>query len=130
MFSDIGKLILRLNVGGMMIFHGIFKAVYGIDGVRNMVESMGIPGFVVYGVYIGEILVPLMLIIGFQVRIASVVLIINMLVAIFAVTGGNIFALSATGGWIIEPQAWYIFGALSIIFLGSGRFALDIKKSK
>lgn len=130
MFSDIGKLILRLNVGGMMIFHGISKAIYGIDGVRSMVESMGVPGFVVYGVYVGEILAPLMLIIGFQVRIASVVLIINMLVAIIAVTGGNIFAINATGGWVIEPQAWYIFGALSIIFLGSGRFALDIKRGK
>lgn len=130
MFSDIGKLILRLNVGGMMIFHGISKAIYGIDGVRSMVESMGVPGFVVYGVYVGEILAPLMLIIGFQVRIASAVLIINMLVAIIAVTGGNIFAINATGGWVIEPQAWYIFGALSIIFLGSGRFALDIKRGK
>lgn len=130
MFSDIGKLILRLNVGGMMIFHGISKAIYGIDGVRSMVESMGVPGFVVYGVYVGEILAPLMLIIGFQVRIASAVLIINMLVAIIAVTGGNIFAINGTGGWVIEPQAWYIFGALSIIFLGSGRFALDIKRGK
>ncbi|PAF54338.1 hypothetical protein BKH42_00010 [Helicobacter sp. 13S00482-2] len=128
MFSDIGKLILRLNVGGMMIFHGIYKAVYGVDGVRSMIEAMGMPGSAVYGVYIGEILAPIMLIIGFQVRIASVILILNMLVAIFVVTGGNIFGINQMGGWIIEPQAWYLFGAVAIIFLGSGRFALDIKK--
>lgn len=130
MFSDIGKLILRLNVGGMMLFHGISKVIYGIDGVKSMVEAMGVPGFVVYGVYIGEILAPLMIIIGFQVRIASVILIINMLVAIFAVTGGDIFGITSTGGWIIEGQAWYIFAALAIIFLDSGKFALDIKKGK
>ncbi|MDO7252824.1 DoxX family protein [Helicobacter cappadocius] len=130
MLSDIGKLILRLNIGGMMLFHGIYKAMYGIEGVKGMIETIGIPGIVAYGVYIGEILAPIMLIIGFQVRIASVILILNMLVAIFAVTGGNIFGINQMGGWIIEPQAFYLFGALAIIFLGSGRFALDIKKAK
>lgn len=53
---DFGKLILRVCVGGLMLFHGIFKLQYGIDGVTGLLESRGLPTFMAYGVYVGEIL--------------------------------------------------------------------------
>lgn len=28
--NDLGLLLLRITVGGMMLFHGIHKAVYGV----------------------------------------------------------------------------------------------------
>ncbi|PAF43163.1 DoxX family protein [Helicobacter sp. 11S02596-1] len=128
MFEDIGKLVLRLNVGILMLFHGITKAVNGIGGVEAMITGMGMPAFVAYGVYLGEILAPIMLILGFRVKLASILVILTMLMAIFAVTSGNIFAINQTGGWVIELQGLYLFGALAIFFLGSGRFSFDLKK--
>ncbi|PAF46586.1 hypothetical protein BKH41_09020 [Helicobacter sp. 12S02232-10] len=130
MSEDIGKLVLRLNIGILMLFHGFYKVIYGIDGVKGMMEGMGFPSFFGYGVYLGEILAPIMLILGFRVKLASVLIILTMLMAIFVVTSGDIFGINQTGGWIIELQGLYLFGALSILFLGSGRFAFDIKKGK
>ncbi|PAF41476.1 DoxX family protein [Helicobacter sp. 11S03491-1] len=131
MFEDIGKLILRLNIGILMLFHGIFKIIDGINGVSGLIEGMGLPAWISYGVFLGEVLAPIMLIIGFRVKIASILIIFTMLMAIFALTSGNIFILNEkSGGWIVELQGLYLFGALAIMFLGSGRFALDIKMKK
>lgn len=125
---DIGKLLLRLNIGILMLLHGLYKLSSGIDAVKMLISNIGMPSFMAYGVYVGEILAPIMIILGFRVKIATILIIATMLVAIFTTTGGNIFALSKTGGWIIELQALYLFGALSIFFLDSGKYALDLKK--
>ena len=34
MQPNVGKLILRLMIGGMMIFHGIAKLSHGIDFIK------------------------------------------------------------------------------------------------
>ena len=89
---DFGKLILRVCVGGLMLFHGIFKLQYGIDGVTGLLESRGLPTFMAYGVYVGEILAPLLILIGYQVRLAALVEIFTMLIAIYSVFGFSIFS--------------------------------------
>jgi putative oxidoreductase len=33
--------------------------------------------------------------------------------------------ISELGGWMVELNALYFFGALAIVFFGSGRFALS-----
>lgn len=128
--ENIGKLILRLSVGVLLLPHGIYKIINGINDVSGLVEGLGIPHFVVYGVYIGEVLAPIMLILGFRVKIASILVIITMLVAIFSLNHihGGIFNIGKSGGWSYELQGLYLLGALAIFFLGSGRFAFDIKK--
>ena len=32
--EDIGKLILRVSIAGLMLFHGFFKLFNGIDGIK------------------------------------------------------------------------------------------------
>lgn len=39
--TDLGLLVLRLNVGGLMLFHGIHKAVHGVDGIAGMLTALG-----------------------------------------------------------------------------------------
>lgn len=128
--ENIGKLILRLSVGVLLLPHGIYKILNGVDDVSGLVGGLGFPHFLVYGVYIGEVLAPIMLILGFRVKIASILVIITMLVAIFSLNhiSGGIFNIGKLGGWSYELQGLYLLGALAIFFLGSGRFALDIKK--
>ena len=36
---DLAKLLLRLCVGGLMLFHGIFKITHGADVYVGMLES-------------------------------------------------------------------------------------------
>ena len=62
--NDTGKLILRLTLGILILLHGIFKLRHGIDGIQGMVAGMGMPAFVAYGVFAGEVLGPLLLIVG------------------------------------------------------------------
>ena len=48
--EDFGRLLLRLTVGGLMLFHGLHKLIGGIDGIAGMLVAKGLPGFIAYGV--------------------------------------------------------------------------------
>lgn len=37
--EDAGKLLLRLMIGGLMLFHGVFKARNGVAPIVGMVEA-------------------------------------------------------------------------------------------
>lgn len=124
--DNFGKLLLRLLVGGLILFHGLNKAMHpeAVAGIVKNVEAMGLPGIVAYLVYIGEVVAPLMLILGWFARIAGLIVVVNMVFAVMLVHTTQIFTLSKSGGWALELQAFYFFGGLIIFFLGSGRMAL------
>ena len=121
-----GKLILRLTVGGLMLFHGISKLLNpgSVGFISSKLAAAGLPEALAYGVYIGEILAPLMIMAGLLCRAGAAIIVINMLFAIFLVHTGDIFALTEHGGWRLELQGFYLFGSLALVFLGSGRYAL------
>ncbi|RBQ32061.1 GntR family transcriptional regulator [Arcobacter sp. FW59] len=123
--DDIGKLILRLTLGILMIFHGLNK-LNGIDGIKSLIVSNGLPQFLAYGVYLGEIIVPILIIIGFYTRISSFIYASTMVFAIYLAHSSQIFALNEkTGGLIIELQLLFMFGAVALMFLGAGKISLD-----
>lgn len=39
--EDAGKLLLRLAVGGLMLFHGLHKLLDGVDGISGMLVAQG-----------------------------------------------------------------------------------------
>ena len=124
MHPDIGKLILRLSLGGMMLLHGIAKLNHGMGWIGDSLSRHGLPEFLAYGVFVGEIAAPIMVIIGLYTRVGAGLMVINMLFALFLAHSGQILSLGSHGGWAIELQAFYLFTALAITFLGAGRFAL------
>ena len=79
--DDVGKLLLRLAVGGLMLFHGIHKLIDGVDGISGMLAAQGLPGFIAYGVLVGEVVAPCLLILGVLTRPAALVLAFTMVVA-------------------------------------------------
>ena len=85
-----------------------------VDFISSKLTESGLPGLLAYGVYVGEILAPLMIIIGIFSRVGGLILVINMLFAILLVHAGDILALTDHGGWRLELQAFYLFGALAI----------------
>ena len=69
--DHLAKLLLRLMVGGMMLFHGFNKVIHGILPIRNMVQGAGWPEFMAYGVYAGELIAPLFVLLGLYSRSAA-----------------------------------------------------------
>ncbi len=121
-----GKLILRLTVAIPMLFHGVAKVIHpgSIDFIGKLLSSAGMPSALSYGVYVGEIIAPLMIIIGFRSRIGGLLIAVNMIIAVVLAHSGDIFSLTKHGGWALELQAFYLFGGLAIALLGSGKYAI------
>lgn len=124
--GDTGKLILRLSVAGLMLFHGIAKIMHpgSLDFIAGMLAGYGLPSVLAYGVYVGEVLAPLMVIAGYRARIGGLLMVVNMLFALVLAHSGDFFSLSEHGGWSVELQMFYLLSALAVVFLGSGRYAI------
>jgi putative oxidoreductase len=123
--ADTGKLVLRLVLGLLILLHGISKIMNGIDPIMAGVTNAGLPPAFAYLVYVGEVLAPLLIIIGFLTRPAALIIVINMLVAVYLVHTSQIFTLNKQGGWALELQGMYLFVALAIALLGAGRFSVQ-----
>lgn len=123
--DDLGRLLLRVTVAGLMLFHGVHKLRHGIDGIHGMVQRHGLPGFVAYGVYLGEFLAPLLVLVGLFTRPAALVLAGTMPFAVWLVHTSDLFALNArSGAYALELQALYFLGAVCVALLGGGRYSL------
>lgn len=122
--EDAGKLVLRVALGVLVLLHGIAKIIGGPGFIMGLLAKAGLPAVLGYGVYIGEVVAPLLLIIGLFTRVAALIVFVNMLVAIGLVHMGELGQLSKTGGWALELQGMYLFGALAVALLGAGRYSV------
>ncbi|MBD3658566.1 DoxX family protein [Marinobacter sp.] len=122
--ADLGKLIIRLTLGGLMLFHGIAKLLNGIGFIEGELASHGLPTVLAYGVYVGELIGPLMVVLGYQTRIGALLIAFNMLVAIALVHGHQLMSLGGNGGWALELQGFFLFTAIAVLFLGPGKYKL------
>lgn len=122
--DDAGKLVLRLSIGILLLMHGLHKMLNGIAGISAMVHANGWPSFFAYGVFIGEIIAPLLLIVGLVTRASALVIVFNMLIAVYLAHSHQLTLLTKNGGWLLELQGLFLFGALAIALLGAGRFSI------
>lgn len=121
---DLAKLLLRVTIGGLLLFHGVFKIQHGVSWIARLLHAHGVPGFVAYGAYLGEVVAPAMLIAGLLTRPAACVIAINLAAATLLVKTGVLWDRTSVGAWSLEVEALYFFGALAVMFLGAGRFTL------
>lgn len=121
----LAKLVIRLSVGILLLFHGVSKIMNtgAINFITSKLSSAGLPEIMAYGVYIGEVIAPVMIILGVFSRYGAVIIVINMLFAIYLVHPGDVYLLSQHGGWRLELQGFYLFSSIAIVFSGSGRYA-------
>ncbi len=128
--EDLGKLLLRVTVGGLLLFHGVSKLSHGVAWISGPLEAVGLPGFIRYGAYIGEVLAPVLLIIGYRARLAALFVALDLFMAIVLVLRHQIFTIKeAGGGWSIELEAFFILTALVIFFLGGGKYKVTGKEN-
>ncbi|MCI0434517.1 MAG: DoxX family protein [Gemmatimonadetes bacterium] len=124
--EDIGKLVLRVSLAGILLFHGIYKIMNSVAWIGGPLSDLGLPGFLAYGTYLAEVLAPLLLIIGYKVRIAALVITFDMLMAVILVQRPLLFAIQeAGGGWGIELEALFFFQSLAVAFIGGGNIAVE-----
>jgi putative oxidoreductase len=122
--DDLGKLVLRLTVGVLLLFHGVHKALTGIGDIKAMVAAHGLPDIVANGVYLGEIVGPVLIVIGLFSRVGGLLILVNMIVAVLLAGMAHLLTINAFGGYALELEAFYLFGALAVMLLGAGRFSL------
>lgn len=123
--SDLGKLILRIALGVLVLLHGIAKLKGGLAGIEGMIAAHGWPPLLAYGALIGEVLGPLLVLAGFHARIGAVLIAINMLFAFVLVHMGQLTQLNEQGGWVVELQGMFLAGAVALALLGPGRYSVN-----
>lgn len=122
-----GKLVLRLTLGSLMLFHGFSKVMNPartLDSMSALLTMAGMPTYLAYGVFVGEVLAPLLIILGIYSRIGGLMIVVNMVFAVFLAHSAQLLSLTKNGGWALELQGFYLLTGLAVLFLGSGRFAL------
>ncbi|OBX25143.1 putative oxidoreductase [Gelidibacter algens] len=124
---DLGSLLIRLGIGFPMLVYGISKLQNGIAFITGLLENIGLPQFLGYGVYIGEVIAPILILIGFRTRLASLIFAVNCLTAIGLTQLGSLFKLNPFGGWALELLAIYFLIAMALFSTGGGKFCLSIQ---
>jgi putative oxidoreductase len=128
MNESTGKLILRVALGFLVLLHGISKLRNGIGWLDGALANAGLPVFLKYGVYVGEVLAPLAVIAGWYSRIGAWLIAVNMLFALGLVHGAELLELlPESGGLKLELQYLYFFTAIALALIGPGRHAVNQK---
>jgi len=128
MNESTGKLILRVTLGFIILLHGINKLINGIDWLDGALTAAGLPTFFKYGVYVGEVIAPVLVILGYYSRIGAWLIAVNMLFAIGLVHWADLFAFDAqSGGLVNEKQYMFMFSAIALALIGPGRYAISQK---
>jgi putative oxidoreductase len=125
MAQDVGKLLLRLTLGLLMLFHGIAKVTGSLDFIRRLAESHGLPSWTAYSVYIPELLAPVLLIVGWYSRVGAALILLEMLLILALVHRADFLLLSRSGAWAVETEMFYLMTALVVLLIGPGRYAIN-----
>ena len=137
--EDSAKLVLRLTVGILMLFHA-YGFLRGDPGIPNAVAAWGLPAFFTYiGVGL-EVVGACLVILGVQAQLGAVGIVVFMLAGILMYhvapvqglhgSGNHLFMLGKNPAgthvdkYFLESQAFYLFGSLVIVLLGAGRYSV------
>jgi putative oxidoreductase len=135
----LGRFLLRAMVSVLLLFHGLNFAEGDSQGIQmTALAKIGIPSAI--GLVIGyllEIICPILALLGVYARAAALGMAIFMASAIllFWVPReglGVFFKMSPANmagmfnPYFLETQFFYLLGALAIVFLGAGKYGLNI----
>jgi putative oxidoreductase len=125
--SDLGLLIIRVTLGGIIFFHGFHKLTHSLDEQIGDLVSGGLPGQLIYFVYVSEVLAPVLIVLGVLTRLSCLSIIATMIV-IFYVLPFPI-GLDAHGALTIESQLFFLLLPTALFFTGPGRYTLKKNNS-
>lgn len=118
-YNGLALLVLRVGASAMMLTHGIPKIEKLFNSPIEFSDPLGIgPLFSLILTLIGEVVAPILIIIGLKSRFASIIALITMLVAAFVVHAGDSFGQK-------EKALLYALCFLVIFLAGPGKFSID-----
>ncbi len=121
---EISALILRLVLGISFFIHGLVKFQGGIENTVGWFGSIGLPGFLAYGVALIEVVGGLALVLGLFTRVVSSLFVLLMAGAIIKVKlAAGFLGNGQMAGY--ELDLAFLAIAVSIAVTGSKVFALD-----
>lgn len=121
---ELSALISRITLGVVMIAHSFYLklAVFTLPGTAEFFTSIGLPAALAYVVFTLEALGGIALIIGFQARMVSLLLIPVLMGATWAHAGNGWLFTNTGGGW--EYPLVLVAMAITQIFSGNGAYAI------
>lgn len=123
----IGLLIMRVSIAFTMLIYGISKWINGIDYIRLILNKYDLPSFFAYGIFIGEILMPILIIVGFRTKLVGLAFAIFCTTAIIMDRLPDLFSLNEFGGWSIDLIFIYLTFGIAQYFIGAGKYAVSTK---
>ncbi|MBU8878479.1 DoxX family protein [Bacillus sp. FJAT-29790] len=121
---EVSTLILRVVLGISFFIHGLAKFQGGIENIVGWFDSIGLPGFLAYGVALIEVVGGIALVIGLGSRIAAGLIALVMIGAIIKVK----LSISFLGNGQMagyELDLAFLAMAIAIAINGSRMFAID-----
>lgn len=125
--QHIGLFLLRTSIALTMLIYGITKVIFGNGFINSILLDKGLPQFLGYGVYVGEIIAPLLIILGVRTKLVGLVFSFNCIVALILAQLPNVFSLNPYGGWAIGLLFIYIVFGIALFFSGAGKYAISTK---
>ncbi len=119
--TNIGLLLLRIGMSAGMLTHGYPKLMKLIAGDFKFSDPIGIgsKSSLILAV-VCEVLFPIIIILGFKTRIATIPVIGTMAVALFIHHANDPFSVK-------EKAFLFLIGFLAIALLGPGKYSIDKK---
>lgn len=120
---QLGITLLRVSLGIMWIAHALLKwLVYSLPGTAAYFESVGLPGWLAYPVFVAELTGGIALVLGVYARQVALILVPIMLGATLVHISNGWVHTSSGGGW--EYPLFLIITSVALWLLGDGAFAL------
>ncbi len=125
--ANVIDLIGRIFISALFLISA-FNKIFNLDGSIGWMESFGVPGFLIYPAIVIEIVLPVLVIVGYQARIAAGILSIFCLMTAFifhfdfsnqiqlvsflkniGLAGGFLFIVAnGTKDWAVDKEKKYV----------------------
>ena len=122
--KDIGVLLLRLFIGARLAY-GVLDNVFSWGHMLKFRDFLQLFNFplplvcAIVSVY-AQLIAGIMFMVGWKVRLAAMLMILNFLIAIFVVHRNDSFEQ-------MTPALAIVFSSLLFLFQGAGKYSLDEK---
>ena len=125
--ANVFDLIGRMLISALFLISA-FNKVFNLEGSMSWMEGFGVPGFLIFPAIVIEIVLPILVIVGFQARIASGILALFCLATAFlfhfdfsdqsqlvsflkniGLAGGFLFiVVNGTKDWAVDKEKKYV----------------------
>lgn len=117
--TDLGLLILRIGFAGMLLTHGIPKINLLFESPIKFADPIGVgETTTLILALIGEVVAPILILIGFKTKLATIPSIITMFVAVFVIHASDPIDVK-------EKAILYLVAFLVIFLTGAGKYSID-----